>query len=135
MSQADASDELRTFGDAAIAALNAEDLDAFKALMADDVQFTSMVAEAEGATFHGHEGVDEWWNTVRGAFEEIEWELLDVHGGHDRAVAHLRLTGTLRGVRVEQTMWQALRRRESKVTWWAFFRTEREAVDAAGLEE
>ncbi len=33
--------------------LNAGDLDAFMALMDGDVQFTSMVAEAEGATFQG----------------------------------------------------------------------------------
>ena len=135
MSWADASDEVRTLGEAAIAALNTEDLDAFKALMAGDVQFTSMVAEAEGATFHGHEGIDEWWDTVRGAFEEIEWELLDVRGHDDRVVAHLRLTGTLSGVPVEQTMWQAVKRRGGKMTWWAFFRTEREALDAAGLRE
>ena len=135
MSQADVSDEVRALADAAIGALNADDLDAFKALMADDVQFTSMVAEAEGATFRGHEGISEWWETVRGAFQEIDWELLDIRGGDDRVVAHLRLTGTLSGVPVEQTMWQAVKRREGKMTWWAFFRTEREALDAAGLRE
>ena len=102
MSQADASDEIRAIAEAVFGALNADDLDAFTAHMADDVQFTSMVAEAEGATFRGHEGIREWWDTVRGAFQEVRWELLDIRGVDDRGVTHIRMSGTLSGVPVEQ---------------------------------
>jgi len=135
MSQADANDEVRAIAEAAFGALNAEDFDAFQALMANDVQFTSMVAEAEGTTFRGHEGIREWWDTVRGAFQEAGWELFDARGGDDRGVTHFRMTGTLGGVPVEQTMWQAVKLGGGKVAWWAFFRTGREALDAAGLRE
>ena len=93
--------------------------------MAEDVEFTSLVAEAEGTTFRGHEGVLEWWETVRGAFQEVRWELLEVRGAGDCGVTHFRLHGTLGSVPVEQTMWQAARLRDGKVRWWAFFRTER----------
>jgi hypothetical protein len=45
------------------------------------------------------------------------------------------MTGTLGGVPVEQTMWQASLLRDGKVIWWASFRSEREALEAAGLRE
>ncbi len=32
-------------------------------------------------------------------------------------------------------MWQAVTLRAGKMTWWAFFRSEGEALDAAGLRE
>ena len=43
------------------------------------------------------------------------------------------MAGTLGGVPVEQMMWQAVGMRDGKVSWWGVFRTEREALEAAGL--
>ena len=127
--------ELRAVAEAVFSALNAGDLDAFLAFACEDVEFTSMVAEAEGATFRGHEGIREWWETVRNAFEDVRWDLLDVQGSGDRGVSHFRMSGTLGGAPVQQTMWQAVKLREGKAAWWANFRTEAEALDAAGLTE
>jgi ketosteroid isomerase-like protein len=127
------SAEQRALADAALGALNSGDLNAFLALTAEDVEFTSLVAEAEGTTFRGHDGVRTWWQGVRGAFEDVRWDLLDIHGSGERGVLHFRMTGTLSGVPVEQTMWQASLLRDGKVIWWAFFRSEREAFEAAGL--
>lgn len=118
----------------AFAALNEGDLDGFLALVTEDVEFTSMVAEAEGTTFRGHEGVREWWRTVRGAFEEVRWELLEARDYGDRAVVKLCMAGTLGGVRVEQTMWQLVTQRDGMARSWRFFRTEREAEEAAEQE-
>jgi ketosteroid isomerase-like protein len=129
------SAEQRALAEAAFGALNSGDLDTFLALTAEDVEFTSMVAEAEGTTFCGHDGVRAWWETVRGAFGDVRWELFDVRGSGDRGVLHFRMTGTLGGVPVEQTMWQATRVRDGKAIWWAFFRNEREALEAMGLAE
>ena len=128
-----ASADLRAIADAAYGALNSGDLDGFLALTADDVEFTSLVAEAEGTTFRGYEGVRQWWETVRGAFEDVRWEVLDVQGTGERGVAKFRLTGTLGGVPLEQLMWNAVRFRDGKLRWWAFFRSEREALEAVGL--
>jgi ketosteroid isomerase-like protein len=121
--------------EAGFGALNSGDLDAFLALTAEDVEFTSMVAEAEGTTFRGHDGVRAWWETVRGAFEDVRWKLLGLRGSGDRGVIHFRMTGTLGSVPVEQTMWQAVVLRDGKLIWWAFFRSEREALEAVGLSE
>ena len=127
--------ELRALAEAAFGALNSGDRDGFLALAAEDVEFTSLVAEVEGTNFRGHEGVLVWWDTVRGAFGNVHWEVLEVRGSNDRAVAHVRMTGTLGEVPVELPMWMAARLRESKVTWWSFFRTEAEALEAVGLSE
>jgi hypothetical protein len=47
----------------------------------------------------------------------------------------LRIVGTLGGVPVEQRMWQASRVRDARISWWALFRTKREALEAVGLRE
>jgi hypothetical protein len=127
--------ELRAVAEAAVYALNSEDLGAFLALTAEDVEFTSMIAEAEGTVFRGHAGVREWWETVRGAFQDPRWEVLDLRVCGDRGVGKIRITGTLAGIEVAQTMWQAGRLREGKLKWWGFFRTEHEALEAGGLSE
>ena len=121
--------------EAAHGVLNAGDLDGFLALIAEDVEFTSMVAEAEGTTFRGHDGVRAWWETVRDAFEDVRWEVLDVRGTRERGVTTFRMTGTLGGVPVAQTMWQAVKARDGMATWWGFFGSEGEAVEAVGLSE
>lgn len=125
--------ELRAIAQAAYEALNAGDLDAFIALTREDVEFTSMVAEAEGTTFRGHAGVRAWWKTVRGSFEESRWEVGELRPAGDRGVVKIRLTGTMAGVDVSQVMWQAGRIRDGKLAWWGFFRTEHEALEAVGL--
>jgi ketosteroid isomerase-like protein len=114
-------------------AVNSGDLEAFVKRTAEDVEFTSLVAEADGRTFRGHAGVRAWWETVLGAFQDPHWEVLEARGSRDRAVLKSRLTATLADTEVEQTMWMAARLREGKLGWWAFFRTEQEALDAVGL--
>ena len=124
------SPEVRAIADAAYGALNAGDLDAFVALVHDEVEFTSLVAEAEGTTFRGPDGVRAWWVAVRDSFENVTWDLLELQGSEDRAVTRIHIAGVMSGVAVEQTMWQAVRLREGKLGWWATFRTEEEALDA-----
>jgi len=124
------SQELRAIAEAALRALNEGDLDAYLAVIAEDVEFTSMIAEVEGETFRGHRGVRAWWETVRRAFDGIQWELLDLEESDGHGVAKLRAVGELGDVEVVQTVWQAATYRDGKLTWWAFFRTEEEARTA-----
>ena len=70
--------EPRALAEAAFGALNARDLDGFMAVTAEDVVFTSMVAEVEGATFRGPDGNRQWWETVVEAFGDVRW---DARGG------------------------------------------------------
>ena len=92
-----------------------------------------MIAEAEATTFRGHDGVRAWHETVINAFADAHWNVLDVFevpGSDDLGIVQFHMTGTLAGVPVEQTMWQAVELRDRKVKWWALFRTEREALEA-----
>ena len=126
------SPENRAIVETAFEAINSGDLDAFLSVIAEDVEFTSLIAEAEGAVFRGHEGVRVWWETVRGAFEGVRWELLDVREPADGCVVnHFRMAGVMSGVPLEQAMWQAVRRGEDgKINWWGVFRTEGETLAA-----
>jgi ketosteroid isomerase-like protein len=133
MSREDAG--VRALAEKAFGALNSGDLDGFLGVATEDVEFTSLVAEVEGTTFRGHDGVRTWWETVRGAFADVRWEVLEVRRYGDRGVADVRMTGTLGGVPVNLMMWLAARVREDRVSWWSFFRTEREALQALGLRE
>ena len=72
---------------------------------------------------------------MRGAFDQPRWELLELWGSGDRGVAKFRLEGTLGGVQIAQVMWQAGRLRDGKLGWWAFFRSEPEALAAAGITQ
>ena len=125
--------ELREVVVSAADALNRGDIDRFLVLMDPDVEFTSMIAEAEGEIFRGHEGVRRWWHNVREAFESVRWDYLDIWTRGDRGVAKLRVEGKLGGVALEQTTWQAMTMRHGRALWWAFFRSEREALEAVGL--
>ena len=116
-------------------AINRGDLDGLLAVTDPEAEFTSMIAEAEGETFRGHDGVRRWWQSVRGAFTEVHWDYDMVQARSDRGVAMLRIEGTLSGVEVVQTMWQAIVLRDGKGVWWGFYRTEAEALEAVGLSE
>ena len=87
------SEELRAIADTAFGALNAGDLDSFLSVVSEDAEFTSMIAEVEGQTYRGHEGVRAWWNTVAGTFQSVRWELLEVEGSGGRGLARLRAVG------------------------------------------
>jgi ketosteroid isomerase-like protein len=129
----EASPELRAVAVAAYAALNSRDLDGFLAVVTEDVEATSLVAEAEGVTFRGHEGVRAWWEMIHGAFRDVRWEVVDIQGSGNRGVARIHIAGTMSGVPLQQTMWQAVEVRDGRVCWWAVYRSEREALEAAGL--
>jgi SnoaL-like domain len=102
-------------------------------VVADDVEFTSMILEVEGQTFRGRDGVRAWWQAVGNSLESVRWELLELAESDGTGVAKLRATANLGGGSVEQLVWQAATHRDGLLTWWAFFRSEDEARAAAGL--
>ena len=113
------------------AAVNRGDIEGLLESVHPDVEFTSLIAEAEGETFKGHDGVRRWWEQVVVPLGGLHGELEDVRDLGDTLVA--RVAGTYRpsGVEVHQTVWNVIRFRDGKATRWGFFRTEEEALDAA----
>ena len=120
---------------AAYTALDRRDLDAFLAVIHPDVEFRSLIAEMEGQTYQGHDGVREWWNDVAGSVGGVRYELGKAEGFRDRGVLRVRIVGTIEDVEVPQTMWQAWRVSEGLLCWWEGFRSEAEALEAVGLSE
>jgi ketosteroid isomerase-like protein len=118
----------------AYAALNDRDRDRFMSLVHPDAEFRSLIAEAEGQTFRGHAGVRDWWDTVASAMGGLRFEGQEYPESGDWVVVRLRVRGQVAGVEVPQTMWQAIRAREGKGIWWQTYRTEREALEAAGMD-
>jgi ketosteroid isomerase-like protein len=118
----------------AYAAITNDDLDAFLALSHPEIEFRSLIAEAEGRTFKGHEGVREWWASVIQALS-VRPGAEQTEGFRDRGITRLRLAGSIAGVEVPQAMWMAWRVRDGQIIWWETVRTEAEALEAAGLSE
>jgi ketosteroid isomerase-like protein len=113
------------------------DLERFLSLIHPDIEFTSLIVEAEaGGAFRGHKGVMRWFQAVSEAFDDFHAEVQSVQAlGSKRVIAKLRMSGVTEGVEVTQTMWQAAVVRDGKLVWWGIFRTEDEALEAAGLSK
>ena len=117
---------------AAYDAISRKDLDAFLALAHPEIEFRSLIAEAEGRTFQGREGVREWWNSVIRSLE-VQPRPEGIEGFRDRGITCLQLAGSVAGVEVPQTMWMSWRVSDGLLVWWATFRSETEALEDAGL--
>jgi ketosteroid isomerase-like protein len=115
----------------AYTALAQDDLEGFLALAELDVEFNSLIAEVEGKTYRGHDGVREWWETIKPQLGGLRWELEEIRElEENRTLVRFRVIGTLGGMPLAQTMFQAVMGRAGKIAWWGVFRTEAEALDA-----
>ena len=117
------------------AAVNRGDIDGLLDAVDPAVEFTSLIAEAEGETFHGHDGVRRWWDEVVLPLGGLHGELEEVRDLGDTVIARVLGTYRPRGVEVRQVVWNVVRFNERKARWWQFFRTEEEALEAAGESE
>ena len=113
--------------------VDGRDLEGFLSIVHEDVEFESVVAEAEGGTFEGHDGVRVWWEQVGESLGTLSYspqEMRDLGG--DAVLTRLVVSGSAGGVEVPMAMWHAVQVRDGKAEWWGSFRTEEEAL--AGLE-
>jgi ketosteroid isomerase-like protein len=80
-------------------AVEERDLEGFLEIVHEDVEFVSLVAEAEGGTFHGHEGVRRWWDQVGESLGTLHYEPEEMRElGDAGVITRLRLSGTAAGV-------------------------------------
>jgi len=116
----------------ALDAYNRHDLDAFLALMQEDVRATPRMAAVEGA-YEGHDGIRRWWESTLAAFTDFGSEVFEVRdlGNLTLAELHNRGRGVAGGTPVEQESWHVAEWRDGKIAWWAAFPTEADALEAA----
>jgi len=129
------SRENEEFARRAYDAFSRGDWDVFVELIDPDVEFTSLLLEAEGGIYRGHEGAREYFESLRGVFGDWHSEILGMRDFGETLVIQSRAVGTggASGVELEQEFWQAVRVSNGKVVWWKFCRTEDEALEAVGL--
>jgi ketosteroid isomerase-like protein len=118
-----------------IDAINRRDLEAFVALMDQDVRAGSRIATADG--FHGHAGIRQWWDNWLDAFPDYQLAVVDIRPYGDALVATFSAGGhgATSGVPFEDNAWLASRWRNGRCIWWQACRSEAEALEAAGLSE
>ena len=116
----------------AIEAINRRDLDAFLALMDEEIEIVSRIVAMEGG-LTGHEGAERWWREWFSAFPDYEIEIVEMQRAGDLVLASLRSVGHGAGsdVPVEDAIWHGSRWRDGRCTWWRVFATRDEAMDAA----
>ena len=107
------------------------DLEGFLGIVHEDVEFYSLVAEAEGGTFHGHDGIRVWWEQVGESLGTLSYEPKEMRDlGDDAVLTRLVVRGTFDGVEVPQTVWHAVQLRDGKAAWWGSYRSEEETLEA-----
>jgi ketosteroid isomerase-like protein len=131
MSQENVELALRAFD-----AFNGRDLEAFLALMDEDVEIVTRIAAIEGVR-RGHDGMRSWWESMLTAFPDYDVEVVDVRDLEDVTLASLRALGRGAGsdVPFEDLLWHGTRWRRGKCVWWRAFATEDEALEAVRLSE
>jgi ketosteroid isomerase-like protein len=120
------------------AAINRCDLDAVLTLSDPDIEFIPRILEVDGGgSYRGHDGVRSWWDNLVGVFPDFRSEVEEVRDLGDVTVARVRLCGQGMGsdAPTEQKSWVVYEWRDKKTIWWGTFRSEAEALEAAGLSE
>ena len=117
-------------------AFNRRDLDANLALMDDDVEAVPRAASMEGS-YHGHDGIRRWWETLFETWPDFTVQVLELRAVGDLTLGtvHLRAHGAGSEIPSEWTVCSVARWREGKCVWWGNFRTRGEALEAVGLSE
>ena len=124
-----------------VEAFNRRYLDAFLAFMDPEMEFVVRLMEMEGRPYlRGHDGIREWWRGMFAVFPDFKIDVLEARDLGDSVIAALRLRGHSgdSDVPFNEAVWQAIKARDGKCTWWQTFRSEAEALEAleaAGFSE
>ncbi len=113
------------------------DLDAYVALMDDDVEASPRIVGGLGSTVHGHDGIRRWWTDLFDFMPDLAIEILEVRDLGDVTLTHTRYRGhgAASDTPFDERNWVALRWRNGRCVWWSSEATEVEALEAAGLSE
>ena len=114
------------------------DFDTWLGLHAPECEFAPLIVGVEGGEpYRGHDGCRAFWEDIHAAFVEWRPQIERARECGDAAVVTIRFQGRGRdsGIPVDQLVWQVFRTKDGKAVWWRIYASEREALEAAGLEE
>jgi ketosteroid isomerase-like protein len=117
----------------AVDAFMARDLDGILAVAHPRIELRSLLTEAERPLYYGHEGVRDWFEAVFGVFPDWRPEPRATAYDEDGAVViclDVTATSAGSGVPIYQTYWLGARVQADKISFFGFFRTEQDALDA-----
>ena len=117
----------------AVAAFVGRDLDGILAEADPEIEICSLLTEAERPRYFGHAGVRDWFGNVFGVFPDWRPEPQAATRSSGDAVViplHVTATGAGSGVPIDQIYWLGARVRADKISFFGFFRTEADALEA-----
>ena len=116
-------------------AFNERDLDAFLEFFDPDIEFWPLILALEGTRpYRGIPELREFWKNMFSTFRDYSTELADIRDLGDLTLARALLRGHGEGSNapIEQMSWQVVEWRAQKIIRFRAFRSEPEAVEAAG---
>ena len=118
-------------------AFNRGDREAQKRLTSKDVEIVPLRAALEGNAFHGHDGLDQFWEASEESWSEISADVRRVEGGSEAVfvLARLRGRGRQTGAAVEMELGCTVSVRDGEATRVAVYTDIAEARGAAGIED
>jgi ketosteroid isomerase-like protein len=119
-------------------AANREDIAAIIALMHPDVEFVALVADVEGRTYHGYDGIRQYFVDMHDAWIESEYEVEDlIDAGSDRVVALVRwrAAGRTSGIRVDAPLAAVYSFRGGRVYRMIVFQSRADALQSVRLSD
>ena len=121
-------------------AMNRGDLEGVLAHMHPDVEGIPRLLGVEGGgSYHGREGIRQWWESIHSAFPDFNATVLEDRIVADATISKIRFqgTGAGSGVPFEDTIWMVMRWRDGMIVWSkSYAEAERaEAFEAVGLSE
>jgi ketosteroid isomerase-like protein len=121
-----------------VAAFNARDAEGYIALVDPQIELHSVFAAIGGASYHGHEGVRNWFRDLRDAWgEEVRYEVqayFDL-AEHTLAFGVLRGRGRQSGAEVAVEGFQALTWRDGLVAYYKAYTDKQICLNDLGASE
>lgn len=115
--------------------MSAGRIDTVTSLAHSDVEFRPLLANIEGETYHGHEGIRRWFSQFTDTFEDFTIELgeLEELGDHVFATGRIHARGRGSGTPIDQPSVWVITMRDGKATHIQIFDAREKALQAAGL--
>ena len=111
--------------------------EAFFSIFDESAEFDVSANVPDAGTYHGPEGVREFFRNWVGVFDDFGYDVEEVIDAGDSVIVSIHQWGTGRGsgARVDYRFWQAWTLRGGKVVLYKDFPERVRALEAVGLSE